>query len=63
MSLNSAPAPAEAAPASDLRILVVDDSDVNREVAQEFLRAAGHDAIGTCDGREAVRLAASMSGF
>ena len=56
---ESVPAPAEAAPASDLRILVVDDLDVNREVAQEFLRAAGHDAIGTCDGREAVRLAAS----
>lgn len=53
------PTPPEAVPASGLGILIVDDSDVNREVAQEFLRAAGHEAIGTCDGHEAVRLAAS----
>ena len=56
---EAVPAPTETAPVARLGILVVDDSDVNREVAQEFLRAAGHDAIGTCDGREAVRLAAS----
>lgn len=55
----TAPTPAETPSAAGLEILVVDDSDVNREVAQEFLRAAGHEAIGTCDGHEAVRLAAS----
>jgi CheY-like chemotaxis protein len=56
---DSVPPSAEAARVAGLRILVVDDSDVNRGVAQEYLRAAGHDAIGTCDGGEAVRLAAS----
>jgi signal transduction histidine kinase/DNA-binding response OmpR family regulator len=49
----------EADPMAGFAILVVDDSDMNREVAEEFLRAAGHDAIGTCDGYKAVRLAAS----
>jgi signal transduction histidine kinase/CheY-like chemotaxis protein len=57
---ETVPVPAEADPPAGLAILVVDDSDVNREVAQEFLRAAGHDAIGTCNGHEAVRLAASQ---
>jgi CheY-like chemotaxis protein/HPt (histidine-containing phosphotransfer) domain-containing protein len=50
----------DAAPAEGLRILVVDDSDVNREVAQASLRSAGHTVTAARDGGEAVGLAASQ---
>ena len=47
----------EAAPEFRLNVLVVDDSEVNREVALAFLRKAGHTATGAHDGNEAVWLA------
>ena len=50
----------EAASVDCLRVLVVDDSDVNREVAQASLRSAGHSVTAARDGSEAVRLAASQ---
>jgi signal transduction histidine kinase len=40
-----------------LSVLVVDDSEVNREVAAAFLRKAGHAVTEARDGDEAVRLA------
>ncbi len=53
-----APLPAEEAPATNLSVLVVDDSEINREVAAAFLRKAGHRVAEAHDGAEAVRLAA-----
>lgn len=50
----------EATSVNCLRVLVVDDSDVNREVAQASLRSAGHSVTTARDGSEAVRLAASQ---
>jgi signal transduction histidine kinase/DNA-binding NarL/FixJ family response regulator len=43
-----------------LRILVVDDSDINRDVAVAFLRNAGHHVSTTHDGDEAVQLVANQ---
>ncbi len=43
-----------------LNVLVVDDSAINREVAASFLRNAGHTAIETHDGSEAVALLAAQ---
>ena len=42
-----------------LRILVIDDSEINRKVAVAFLTEAGHTAIEARDGNEAVGLAAT----
>jgi signal transduction histidine kinase/CheY-like chemotaxis protein/HPt (histidine-containing phosphotransfer) domain-containing protein len=42
-----------------LRILVVDDSEVTRNVTMSFLEQAGHATIDAHDGLEAVRLAAT----
>lgn len=49
----------EASTSRKLRILVTDDSEVNREVAVSFLSQAGHTATEAHDGSEAVRLAAA----
>ncbi len=40
-----------------LRILVVDDSDVHRDLARTFLNGAGHGVVEAASGGEAVRLA------
>jgi light-regulated signal transduction histidine kinase (bacteriophytochrome)/CheY-like chemotaxis protein len=48
------PAPAPVARSSRLRVLVADDSSINRDVASAFLRAAGHDVLFAEDGLEAV---------
>jgi signal transduction histidine kinase/DNA-binding NarL/FixJ family response regulator/HPt (histidine-containing phosphotransfer) domain-containing protein len=45
---------AKSKPARQLRILVADDADVNRELVIELLASRGHIAIGAADGREAV---------
>jgi CheY-like chemotaxis protein len=45
-------------PVCPLRILVVDDVAMNREIAQSFLRAAGHDVVCADGGIEAVEFAA-----
>lgn len=47
-------------PAHPLRILVVDDVAMNRDVAQSFLRAAGHDVVCAEGGAEAARVAATQ---
>jgi signal transduction histidine kinase/CheY-like chemotaxis protein/HPt (histidine-containing phosphotransfer) domain-containing protein len=40
--------------ARSLRILVADDTEINRELAMELLKARGHSAVGVADGREAL---------
>jgi CheY-like chemotaxis protein/anti-sigma regulatory factor (Ser/Thr protein kinase) len=42
-----------------LRLLVVDDVAMNRDVASAFLRAAGHDVVCASSGMEAVQAAAA----
>ena len=58
---SAAPAAPEAASASmeALRLLVVDDVAMNRDIASSFLRAAGHDVVCVEGGAEAVEAAAS----
>ncbi len=46
--------PADSPNASPLRVLVADDSAINRDVAQAFLLAAGHEVSFAEDGMEAV---------
>ncbi len=43
----------------ELRVLVVDDSEVTRNVTVSFLEQAGHTTTAAHDGLEAVRLAAT----
>ncbi len=54
--------PAQAAvvapPTRPLRVLVADDSAMNRDVAAAFLRAAGHAVVEAADGEAALRLVA-----
>ena len=59
---NDAPVtPARAAngPDAAYRILVVEDNQVNLEVAQIMLTEAGHRVVGAKNGQEAVRIVAS----
>jgi signal transduction histidine kinase/CheY-like chemotaxis protein/HPt (histidine-containing phosphotransfer) domain-containing protein len=49
--------PAMPEPKRPLKVLVVDDSEVNRKVTASYLRAAGHEAAEAADGSEAVGLA------
>jgi len=37
-----------------LRILVADDTEINRELAMELLKARGHSTVGVADGRQAL---------
>ena len=46
------------APARPLRVLVVDDVAMNRDIAGSFLRAAGHEVACAEGGAEAARMAA-----
>ena len=48
---------ADAKPVSGLRVLLVDDIEMNRDVIGAFLCAAGHEAVLAEGGKEAVRLA------
>lgn len=54
-----APQPAALQPAEPLRILVVDDVAMNRDVARSFLLAAGHQVVCAEGGAEAVALVAA----
>jgi signal transduction histidine kinase/CheY-like chemotaxis protein/HPt (histidine-containing phosphotransfer) domain-containing protein len=54
------PEAGEAVPQRPLNVLVVDDSEVNRQVAAAFLRQAGHIATEANDGSEAVGLVATQ---
>ena len=47
----------ELLPDRPLRILIVDDSDVHRDLASIYLGGAGHDVTQAEGGREAVRIA------
>jgi signal transduction histidine kinase/CheY-like chemotaxis protein/HPt (histidine-containing phosphotransfer) domain-containing protein len=40
--------------ARSLRILVADDTEINRELAMELLKARGHSIVGVADGRQAL---------
>jgi signal transduction histidine kinase/CheY-like chemotaxis protein/HPt (histidine-containing phosphotransfer) domain-containing protein len=40
--------------ARSLRILVADDTEINRELAMELLKARGHSTVGVADGRQAL---------
>ena len=40
--------------AKTLRILVADDTEVNRDLAMELLKKRGHTTFGVCDGRGAL---------
>lgn len=53
------PAQASAEAVPRLRVLVVDDSDINREISVANLRHAGHMVREAHDGGDAVRLAAA----
>ena len=44
---------------SSLRVLVVDDNEVNREVVAEMLRRLGHDVVTAADGEEALAMLTS----
>ncbi len=46
-------------PLPRLRILVVDDVDMNLDIARGFLQASGHDVVCANGGLEAVRLASA----
>ncbi|WP_158292169.1 hybrid sensor histidine kinase/response regulator [Paracraurococcus ruber] len=50
------PSATAAGPAAPLRILVVDDVAMNRDVVGAFLLAAGHEPVLAKDGRQALRL-------
>ena len=52
----SAPSPE---PRSALRVLVVDDMAINREIAAGFLRFAGHHVVGADSGAAAIELAST----
>ncbi|HKR65858.1 MAG TPA: ATP-binding protein [Thermoanaerobaculia bacterium] len=52
--------PAFRAP-SALRVLLVDDSDVNREVLSEMLRRLGHEASVAADGESALAMLATTT--
>jgi CheY-like chemotaxis protein/HPt (histidine-containing phosphotransfer) domain-containing protein/two-component sensor histidine kinase len=56
---NASTVVANAAPDRRLSVLVVDDSDINRDVAATALRDAGHLVSEAHDGADAVRLAAA----
>jgi PAS domain S-box-containing protein len=51
---NPEPLQHVAAPTNPLRVLVVDDIAMNRDVADAFLRVAGHLVVCASDGREAL---------
>ncbi len=53
-----APAPAKLPAAGTLRVLVVDDVAMNREIASAFLEAAGHHPVCVEGGPQAVQAAA-----
>lgn len=53
---TSTPRPAEPQPVEPLRILVVDDVAMNRDVARSFLLAAGHRVVCAEGGAEAIDL-------
>ena len=56
---ESAQADADGHPARMLRVLVVDDVDINQAVAAAALRAAGHHVVCVDSGEKAVREAAT----
>ncbi len=47
-------------PARRLKVLVVEDNDINRIVTLEMLASAGHDAVGANDGFDGVKKAAEQ---
>lgn len=47
-------------PAAALRVLLVEDNQINRLVAREMLQSAGHQVVEAHDGREGVHLAGSQ---
>jgi light-regulated signal transduction histidine kinase (bacteriophytochrome)/ActR/RegA family two-component response regulator len=55
---RAVPAPPEPVLPSRLRLLVVDDIDMNRDIASAFLSAGGHEVTCAETGEEAVALAA-----
>jgi light-regulated signal transduction histidine kinase (bacteriophytochrome)/CheY-like chemotaxis protein/HPt (histidine-containing phosphotransfer) domain-containing protein len=57
---SQAAVPAETPPATKLHVLVVDDVAINRDIAESFLRAAGHDVTPARGGAEAVAAAAAQ---
>ncbi len=46
-------------PTRSLRVLVADDSAMNRDVAAAFLHAAGHEVVEAADGDAALRIVAA----
>jgi PAS domain S-box-containing protein len=44
-------------PMTELRVLLIEDNEINRLVAREMLQAAGHLVVEARDGREGVHLA------
>ncbi len=46
-----------AAPASAMRLLLVEDNQINRLIAREMLKRSGHHVVEAHDGREGVHLA------
>lgn len=48
------------APSKALRVLLVEDNQINRLVAREMLQTAGHQVVEAHDGREGVHLAGSQ---
>ena len=48
-------------PAKNLRILVAEDTDENRELVSELLKKRGHTVVGVSDGRKALEALAKSS--
>jgi signal transduction histidine kinase/DNA-binding response OmpR family regulator len=56
---DGAAAPPEQGQSPSLHVLVVDDSEMNRNIAASFLRLAGHDVVCAEGGEEAVQAASA----
>ncbi len=48
--------PVEGSPPSPLKVLIMDDEEIVRDVAGEMLYQMGHEVVPAAEGKEAVRL-------
>ncbi|ESK91233.1 phytochrome-like protein [Moniliophthora roreri MCA 2997] len=53
-SLSSMPAPPKKIERTKLRVLIVEDNDINRKILAKRLRMDGHDVVNTTNGQEGL---------